>query len=96
MNHLMYVSMILLGSLPAWGRANDVVGASGVMGGVVVHLGCADGRRTVQLCRGGGFVVHGLDVDAANIEQARETIRKTGLQGKVSDGPWSQIRFRVY
>ncbi|GAG16094.1 unnamed protein product, partial [marine sediment metagenome] len=39
---------------------------------------------TAALCADGGYLVHGLDSDAANVESAREHIRGLGLYGKVS------------
>ena len=64
--------------------ARQIFDATGVQGGLVVHLGCGDGRLTAALGAGDGFVVHGLDRDAANVETARATIREAGLYGLVS------------
>jgi outer membrane protein assembly factor BamB len=57
---------------------------AGVKGGLVVHLGCGDGRLTAALRAGGAYVVHGLDVDAADVARAREHVRGLGLYGEVS------------
>lgn len=64
--------------------ARQILDATGVQGGLVVHLGCGDGRLTVALRAGDGFLVHGLDGDAANVDQARSTIREAGVYGIVS------------
>jgi outer membrane protein assembly factor BamB len=64
--------------------ARQVLGQAGVQGGLVVHLGCGDGRLTAALRAGDAFVVHGLDIDAADVETARATIRAAGLYGPVS------------
>ena len=37
-------------------------------GGLIVHLGCGDGRLTAALGAGRGCLVHGLDTDAAIVE----------------------------
>ena len=64
--------------------ARDILDATGVKGGLVVHLGCGDGELTAALRANDSFLVRGLDADAANVEKAREHIRKLGLYGKVS------------
>jgi outer membrane protein assembly factor BamB len=58
--------------------------AGQVQGGLVVHVGCGDGKVTATLRADDRFLVHGLDTDAANIAKAREHIRSLGLDGKVS------------
>ncbi len=64
--------------------AGDIFKATGVQGGMVVHLGCGDGKLTAALHSGGGFLIQGLDADAANVDKARKTIAAAGLYGKVS------------
>ena len=65
-------------------RAREVLQASGVKGGLVVHVGCGDGQLTAALCASDSYLVHGLDADEANVARAREHVRKLGLYGKVS------------
>ncbi|MHC4252984.1 MAG: hypothetical protein ACYS9X_28025, partial [Planctomycetota bacterium] len=43
-------------------------------GGLLVHVGCGTGSQTVRLARGGRFVVHGLEKDAAKVEKARRLV----------------------
>ena len=64
--------------------AGEIIQATGVRGGLVVHVGCGDGKRTAALRGGKRYVVHGLDTDPANIAKAREHIRSLGLYGPVS------------
>jgi len=64
--------------------ARAILDATGVTGGLVVHVGCGDGRLTAGLRGGEGFVVHGLDAKAANVEAARKHAAARGLYGKVS------------
>jgi len=64
--------------------ADDILQATGVKGGLVVHLGCGDGKLTAALRANDSFLVHGLDVDAASVESARKHVRSLGLYGKVS------------
>ena len=65
-------------------RAQEILRLAGVKGGLVVHIGCGDGRTTAALRANGSYVVHGLDRDPANVRQARATIRGPGLCGSVS------------
>ena len=53
------------------GQAQQILAATGVQGGLVVHLGCGDGRLTAALHANDSYLVHGLDADPANVDQAR-------------------------
>jgi len=64
--------------------AQSILDGAGVKGGLVVHLGCGDGTLTVALHANNRYLVHGLDVDAQNVERARKHIRSKDLYGKVS------------
>jgi len=72
--------------------AKDILDATGVRGGLVVHLGCGDGKLTVALRANESYLVHGLDADAKNIQAARENIRKAKLYGRVSAEQFSGTR----
>ena len=78
---LVSASLLLPGSLTA---DIDPVEASGVTGGLIVHIGCGDGRVTAKLRRGPRYRVHGLDTDAAKVAAARRYIRERGLYGHVA------------
>jgi len=83
------VGVVLLASLAcssasAEQSAEDVLKASGIKGGLVVHLGCGDGKLTAALRADDSSVVHGLDVDPANVEKARAYILSLNLGGTVS------------
>ena len=64
--------------------AKRVLGAADYTGGLIVHLGCGDGRLTAALHAGDGSLVHGLESDAAQVTGARKHIHGLGLYGKVS------------
>jgi len=64
--------------------ASEILSAAGVRGGLIVHLGCGDGKLTAALLANDSFLVHGLDTDAKNIRQARRHIQSRGLYGNVS------------
>ena len=48
----------------------NIISASGVTGGVAVHLGCGDGESTAKLYSGDKLLVYGLDTDEAAIAKA--------------------------
>ncbi|MBL7153003.1 MAG: PQQ-binding-like beta-propeller repeat protein [Phycisphaerae bacterium] len=64
--------------------AGEILETCNVKGGLVVHIGCGDGRLTAALGANDSYVVHGLDRDAAKVEQARRYIQGLDLYGKVS------------
>ncbi len=80
------------GTAGALESASDVVDATGVKGGLVVHVGCGDGKLTAALRVNDSYLVHGIDADAGNVEQAREHIRQLGLYGNVSVERWTGNR----
>ncbi|MBC8876155.1 MAG: PQQ-binding-like beta-propeller repeat protein [Planctomycetes bacterium] len=65
-------------------QARQILDATGVQGGLIVHLGCGDGKLTAALRTTESHVVQGLDTDEENVAGAREHIRKLGLYGPVS------------
>ena len=64
--------------------AESILREAGIKGGLVVHLGCGDGKLTAALHAGDAYLVHGLDADGANVDAARSHVRSLGLCGKVS------------
>jgi len=74
------------------GEAQQIAAASGVKGGLIVHLGCGDGQLTAALRASDRYLVQGLDADAPNVEKARAHIRSLGLYGPVSVEQWTGAR----
>lgn len=64
--------------------AKRVLDASGVKGGLVVHVPCDDAALTAALRAGDSYVVQGLARSRGELEGAREAIRKKGGYGPVS------------
>lgn len=64
--------------------AQKILDAAGIKGGLVVHIGCGDGKLTAALSANEGYMVHGLDRSVKNIEQARKHIQSLGIYGYVS------------
>ncbi|HJM62868.1 MAG: hypothetical protein CMN05_15445 [Roseibacillus sp.] len=56
----------------------DVLEASGVRGGLVVHLGCRDGKFTAALRASDSYIVQGLATDFDAVMAARESLAKSG------------------
>jgi len=77
-------TLILLIALAATAAAGSIPEAAGVQGGLIVHIGCGDGRTTAALRVNERFIVQGLDTDRAAVETAREHIRTLGLYGPVT------------
>ncbi|KPK48168.1 MAG: hypothetical protein AMK72_07390, partial [Planctomycetes bacterium SM23_25] len=72
--------------------ARQILTATGVKGGLIVHVACGDGRLTAALRASDRFVVHGLDTDAANVEKARTHLQSLGLHGQASVEHWAGDR----
>lgn len=64
--------------------AKEILEKTGLNGGLIVHVGCGDGRKTVDLYANDRFLVQGLDREESDVEKARDFIRSKGLYGKVS------------
>ena len=76
------LSLALFLSVSAFATsAADIIKATDVKGGFVVHLGCGNGELTTALRMNKGYLVHGLGTD---VSKARAAIRKAGLYGPVS------------
>ena len=80
------VLLVLVGCSAVWAQPSpaDILKSTGVRGGLVVHIGCGDGKLTTELWTGDTFLVQGLDADSANVEKTRARIQSLGLGGKVS------------
>ncbi len=65
-------------------RAKKILAETKTEAGLVVHLGCGDGRLTAALGAGDGFLVQGLDVDMGVVDRARRNVRELGRYGSVS------------
>ena len=73
-------------------EAQQILEATGAKGGLIVHVGCGDGRLTAALRVSDSYLVHGLDADAANVKKAREHIFSLDLYGKMSVEQWRGAR----
>ncbi len=89
------VAVALTGMLGTWadvslaaesaeGAAREIIEATGAGGGIIVRLGCRDGRLIAELAKNPRLVLHGLDTDEANIAAARKMLRSQDLYGRAS------------
>jgi len=70
---------------PAFGQdLGELISSHGFKGGIIVHLGCGDGEKTVQLLVNDRCLVHGLDRNEGDIQKARRDIASQGVYGRVS------------
>ncbi|MFO8012153.1 MAG: PQQ-binding-like beta-propeller repeat protein [Phycisphaerae bacterium] len=64
--------------------AEAIYEATGVEGGLVVHVGCGEGDLTAALRADERYIVHGLATDPAAVAAARARLRSRGVYGSVS------------
>ncbi len=75
-------------------KTKQILDATNVKGGLIVHIGCGDGKLTAALRASESYLVHGLDSDMQAVRVARELIqiflfghnytRRGGLDGSRS------------
>ncbi len=64
--------------------AHRILEATGVKGGLIVHLGCGNSELIGALHAGKSYLVHALDTDAEKVRRARVNIQQMRLSGVVS------------
>lgn len=75
---------LLVGIARAESPPGPALEEAGVTAGVVIHLGCGDGRLTARLHVDENCIVHGLDSQVDNVAEARAYLQSKGLYGPVS------------
>jgi len=68
--------------------AKDILDATGVQGGLVVHVGAGDGKLTAALRANERYIVQGLARDEQDVAKARKHIESLGAYGPVSVAGW--------
>jgi len=82
---ILFLGVLVLPAGESYAQSGrDALETSGIKGGLIVHLNCADGNLTCELHANDRYLVHGLDASRAKIAVARKLIRAKGLYGKVS------------
>lgn len=72
--------------------AQKILTLAGVKGGLIVQVGCGDGKLTTALHANDACLVQALDAEAKNVEAARQQIQMAGLYGAVSAEAWNNPR----
>ncbi|MGQ9731011.1 MAG: outer membrane protein assembly factor BamB family protein [Candidatus Zipacnadales bacterium] len=72
--------------------ARQILSETGVQGGLIVHVGCDDGRLTGALRMHPGFLVHGLTTNARQVRAARAYLQGRSLYGPVSVDRWDGVQ----
>ena len=67
----------------------SIIEASGIKGGLVVHINFTNTSITSGLRISNKFIVHGIHTDAQVVSQARQTIKDLGVNGDVSISQFS-------
>jgi len=81
---LCILSVARAGPNSAEREAKEILDAAGVRGGLIVHVGCGDGKLTAALRVSESYTVHGLEADPAKVAEARSYILTQGIYGPVS------------
>ena len=84
LHKIVAVLLVALPSLACAETAEEILKASGVKGGVIVHLGCGDGSLTANLRVNERCLVQGLEATAEDVAKARATVHAKGCYGPVS------------
>jgi SAM-dependent methyltransferase len=73
-------------------EAVEILKATGVQGGLIVHINCRDGKLTAALGAGDGYLVNGLEKNIQAVKAATRHILSSGLCGKVTVQRWLGTR----
>ena len=86
---LVVVTVLMATQLAGAQSPKEIVKAADLRGGLVVHVGCGDGKVTASLSPNENVVVQGLDRSDVNIKSARQHLHSKDLYGRVSIRQWS-------
>jgi hypothetical protein len=64
--------------------ARQIFESSGLRGGLVIHLGCEDGKLTAELTGEGNFLVHAISPDQKSVVKARQYLHSKGVYGQAA------------
>ncbi len=68
--------------------AKQILEATGVQGGLIVHVNCGDGTLAAKLAKSPGTIVHGLATSDTDLASARELLADQGLYGTAAIELW--------
>jgi outer membrane protein assembly factor BamB len=64
--------------------AANILKASGIKGGIVVHIGPGDGSLTTALRSSPAFQIQGLDTNPQRVQSLRKQLQANGLNGPIA------------
>ena len=67
-------------------QAEQILSATQIQGGFIVHLGAGDGKLTSALRINDRYQVHGLDTNRKNVQRGRQHVREAGVTGRGGAG----------
>lgn len=65
-------------------EARKLIDESGIQGGVIIHVGCGDGKLTGELRVSDRYLVQGLAASTEDLATARANLLKTGHYGEIT------------
>ena len=65
-------------------KAHAILEKTGVKGGLIVCLGCTDGKLVTALHANERYLVQGLSAHPENVNQARQYLHEQGIYGRVT------------
>jgi len=80
------IAILVVGHAQA---ATDIIGQSGVKGGLVVVVGYDDPETLAELGDNESYLVQGLIADETKLQSAREFLHSKGIYGAVSVTKWT-------
>lgn len=75
-------------------QTSEILDATGDQGGLIVHLGCGDGRLTAAHAKD-DYIVQGLETDEGQVNAARKLFASFQADGKVT-AEWSDGQYLPY
>jgi outer membrane protein assembly factor BamB len=72
-------------------KADEILKATGVQGGLIIHINCGDGKMTAALGARDGYLVNGLEKNQQTVKAATRHIQSSGLSGKITVEHWPGI-----
>jgi len=76
--------------------AQEALEATGIRGGLVVHVGCDDAKLTAALRADGRYVVQGLHTDAKIVAAAREYVKTRGGNPLSQQGVYGNVSVALF
>ncbi len=88
--YFVIIAILLVGGIESGSSASvdptadKILQDTGVKGGLIVHLGCNDGKLTAAFHKNDSYLIHGIDSDSRNVKKARDYFQSLGLYGSVT------------